>query len=81
MAKKPLTKCQIVSRFAKKFELSNKMDSVIIDEVTALAISQNKNPPFFTRAGTRKLALLKPNALKGSTRQRVISNLFRIKGS
>ena len=39
MAKKPMTKSQIVSYFAKKFELSKKTASGIIEEVAALAVS------------------------------------------
>jgi len=39
MAKKPMTKSQIVSHFAEKFEFSKKTASGIIDEVAALAVS------------------------------------------
>ena len=42
MAKKPMTKSQIVSHFAGKFELSKKTASGIIDEVAALAVSETK---------------------------------------
>jgi hypothetical protein len=42
MAKKPITKSQIVSHFAGKFELSKKTASGIIDEVAALAVSETK---------------------------------------
>jgi len=42
MAKKPMTKAQTVSYFAKKFELSKKIASGIIDEVAALAVSETK---------------------------------------
>ena len=41
MAKKPMTKSQIVSYFAEKFELSRKAAGAIIDEVAALAISES----------------------------------------
>jgi nucleoid DNA-binding protein len=40
MAKKPMTKAQIVSHFAKKFELTRKTASGILDEVAALAVSE-----------------------------------------
>ncbi len=36
MARKPMTKSQIVSHFAEKYELSKKMTGAIIDEVAAL---------------------------------------------
>jgi len=47
MAKKPMTKSQIVSHFAEKFEISKKMASGIIDEVTALAVSETKKTGSF----------------------------------
>jgi hypothetical protein len=47
MAKKLMTKPQIVSHFAEKFEFSKKMASGVIEEVEALAISKTKNPPSF----------------------------------
>ena len=46
MAKKPMTKSQIVSHFAKKFEISKKMASAILDEVAALAVSETKKTGF-----------------------------------
>ena len=42
MAKKPMTKSQIVPYFAGKFEFTKKTASGIIDEVKALAISETK---------------------------------------
>jgi hypothetical protein len=42
MAKKPMTKAQIVSRLAEKFEISKKSSGMIIEEMTALAISETK---------------------------------------
>ena len=38
MAKNPMTKGQIVSHFAEKFELSKKTAAEIMDEVAALAV-------------------------------------------
>jgi hypothetical protein len=49
MSKKPMTKSQIVSYFAGKFELSKKTAAEIIDEVAALAVSETKKAgPFGT---------------------------------
>ena len=42
MAKKSMTKAQIVSYFAGKFELTKKTASGIIAEVAALAVSETK---------------------------------------
>ena len=38
--KKPMTKAQIVSYFAKKFDLSKKAASSVIDEMAALGIAE-----------------------------------------
>jgi hypothetical protein len=60
MAKKPMTKSQIVSHFAGNFEISKKMASAIIDEVAALAVSQTKKTGSFTLPGIGKLVLSSP---------------------
>ena len=65
MAKKPMTKSQIVSHFAGKFELSKKAASAIIDEVAALAISETKKAGSFTLPGIGKLVLVKRKARMG----------------
>ena len=65
MAKKPMTKAQIVTHFAKKFELSKKTSAVIIDEVAALAISETKKTGSFTLPGIGKLVLVKRKARMG----------------
>jgi len=65
MAKKPMTKAQIVSHFAKQFEISKKMASAIIDEVAALAISETKKAGSFTLPGIGKLVLVKRKARMG----------------
>ena len=62
MAKKPMTKSQIVSHFAKKFELSKKAASGILDEVAVLAISETKKSGSFTLPGIGKLVLVKRKA-------------------
>ena len=65
MAKKPMTKSQIVSHFAKKFELTKKTASGIIDEVAALAVSETKKAGSFTLPGIGKLVLVKRKARMG----------------
>ena len=65
MAKKPKTKSQTVSHFAKKFEISKRMASGIIDEVAALAVSETKKTGSFTLPGIGKLVLVKRKARMG----------------
>jgi DNA-binding protein HU-beta len=65
MAKKPMTKSQIVSYFAEKFELTKKTVSGIIDEVAALAVSETKKSGSFTLPGIGKLVLVKRKARMG----------------
>jgi len=65
MAKKPMTKSQIVSHFAGKFELTKKTASGIIDEVAAVAISETKKAGSFTLPGIGKLVLVKRKARMG----------------
>src|SRR4030065_495893 len=65
MAKKPMTKGQIVSHFAEKFELSKKTAAEIIDEVAALAVSETKKVGSFTLPGVGKLVLSKRKARMG----------------
>jgi len=65
MAKKPMTKGQIVSHFAEKFEISKKTASAIIEEVAALAVSETKKAGSFTLPGIGKLVLVKRKARMG----------------
>jgi DNA-binding protein HU-beta len=65
MAKKPLTKSQIVSHFAGIFELSKETASGIIDEVAALAVSETKKTGSFTLPGIGRLVLVKRKARMG----------------
>ena len=65
MAKKPMTKSQIVSHFAKQFEISKKMASAIIEEVAAKAVSETKKTGSFTLPGIGKLVLAKRKARMG----------------
>jgi DNA-binding protein HU-beta len=65
MAKKPMTKSQIVSHFAGKFELSKKNSAAILDEVAALAVSETKKTGSFTLPGIGKRVLVKRKARMG----------------
>jgi DNA-binding protein HU-beta len=65
MAKKPMTKAQIVSHFAGEFELTKKTASAIINEVAALAVSETKKAGSFTLPGIGKLVLVKRKARMG----------------
>ena len=65
MAKKPMTKAQIVSHFAGKFEFSKKTALGVIDEVGALAVSETKKIGSFTIPGIGKLVLVKRKARMG----------------
>jgi hypothetical protein len=46
-----MTKAQIVSHFAGKFELSKKTSAMIIEEVAGLAIAETKKIGAFTVPG------------------------------
>ncbi len=65
MAKKPMTKSQIVSHFAGKFEFSKKTASEILDEVASLAVSETRKTGSFTLPGIGKLVLSKRKARMG----------------
>ena len=65
MAKTTMTKSQIVTHFAKKFELSKKTSGMIIEEVAALAVSETKKAGSFTLPGIGKLVLVKRKARMG----------------
>jgi DNA-binding protein HU-beta len=65
MAKKPMTKSQIVSHFAEKFELSKRNAYGIIDAIAALAVSEAKKTGSFTLPGIGKLVLVKRKARMG----------------
>ena len=65
MAKKLITKSQIVSHFAGKFELSKKDSATILEEVAALAVSETKKAGSFTLPGIGKLVLAKRKARMG----------------
>jgi len=63
--KKPLTKSQIVSHFAKKFDLSKKTAAMIINEIAAFAVAETKKVGSSTLPGIGKLVLSKRKARMG----------------
>jgi DNA-binding protein HU-beta len=63
--KKPLTKAQTVSFFAKKFDLSKKIAASVIDEMAGLAVAETKKVGAFTFPGIGKLVLVKRKARVG----------------
>jgi DNA-binding protein HU-beta len=60
-----MTKSQVISHFAEKFEVSRKTASAVIDEVAALAVSETKKTGSFTLPGIGKLVLVKRKARMG----------------
>ncbi len=65
MAKKPMTKSQIASHFAEKFELSRRSATEMLDELAALAASETKKTGSFTIPGIGKLVLVRRKARMG----------------
>ena len=65
MAKNPMTKAQIVTHFAEKFELPKRTASEIVDEMASLSVSETKKAGSFTIPGVGKLVLRKRKARKG----------------
>jgi DNA-binding protein HU-beta len=63
--KKTLTKSQIVTHFAKKFDLSKKTAAMIVDEIAALAVAETKKAGSFVLPGIGKLVLSKRKARMG----------------
>ena len=64
-SRKPLTKSQIVSHVAEKFELSKKQAAAILDGIVELAISETKKVGAFTLPGMGKTVLSKRKARMG----------------
>ncbi len=64
-AKKPLTKSQIVTHFAKKFDLSKKTAATIVEEVAALAVAEAKKAGVFVLPGIGKLVISNRKARMG----------------
>ena len=64
-AKKPMTKSQIVSHFAEKFEIPKRTAAAVIDEYASLAMDQTKKVGAFTIPGVGKSVLSKRKARMG----------------
>ena len=60
-----MTKAQILSHFAKKWGLSKKSASGIIDEVAATVLSEIKKRGSFTLPGIGRLVLVRMKARTG----------------
>ncbi len=65
MAKKPMTKGQIVGHMAEKIELSKKNAAFFLDEVVGLAKNELKKAGSFVLPGVGKLVLQKRKARIG----------------
>ena len=63
--KKLMTKGQIVTHFAGKFEVSKKAAASMIEEYAALAIAETKKKVAFVLPGIGKSVLVKRKARKG----------------
>jgi DNA-binding protein HU-beta len=63
--KKPLTKSQIVTHFAKKFDLSKKSAAAIVEEIAALAVAEAKKVGSFVLPGIGKLVISNRKARMG----------------
>ena len=67
--KKVLTKGQIVTHFAGKFEVSKKAAASMLDEYAALAIAETKKKGAFVLPGIGKSVLVKRKARIGRNPQ------------
>ncbi len=65
MAKKPMTKAQIVGHVAEKCEIPKKVTSMMIDEMAALAVAETKKSGSFVLPGIGKLVMSKRKARMG----------------
>ena len=65
MAKKGMTKVKIVAHFAEKFDLPKKNAAAIVEEFSALAVTQTKKAGEFTIPGIGKLVKQKRKARMG----------------
>jgi DNA-binding protein HU-beta len=67
--KKLLTKGQIITHFAEKFEISKKVAGSVIEEFAALAIAETKKKGAYVLPGIGKTVLVKRKARKGRNPQ------------
>jgi len=63
--KKVLTKGQIVTHLAEKFEISKKAAASMVDEYAALAVAETKKKGAFVLPGIGKSVLVKRKARTG----------------
>ena len=63
--KKVMTKRQIVTHFAEKFEISKKTAATMIEEYAALAIAETKKKGGFVLPGIGRSVLVKRKARTG----------------
>jgi len=63
--KKLLTKGQIVTHFAEKFEISKRVAAFIIEEYAVLAVAETKKKGAYVLPGIGKSVLVKRKARKG----------------
>jgi DNA-binding protein HU-beta len=62
---KPMTKTQVTTHLADKFEMPKKMAAAIIEEYAALAVAQTKKTGVFVIPGIGKLVKAKRKARIG----------------
>ena len=65
VAKKPMTKSQIVAHFAEKFEMPKKQSGIILEELATLAAKETKKVGAFTIPGIGKLVKVDRKARMG----------------
>ena len=65
MAKKALTKSQIVTYVAEEYEISKKTAAAILDGIAELAVSETKKSGSFTLPGIGKMVLSRRKARMG----------------
>ena len=63
--KKLMTKGQLVSHFADKFDLTKKVAGEIVDEMAMVAVTETKKKGGFVLPGIGKTALVRRKARKG----------------
>ena len=63
--KKVMTKGQIVTHFAEKFDISKRVAASMIDEMAELAIAETKKKGAFVLPGIGKIVLAKRKARMG----------------
>jgi DNA-binding protein HU-beta len=65
VTRKALTKGQLVSHFANKFDLTKKVAGEIVDEMAVVAVTETKKKGAFVLPGIGKTALVRRKARMG----------------